>query len=143
MKKYIKWIALAILPLAAFLSTFNYVEQGRAGLGWNPLTGEVFLQKPGMHWTAPTTLVTTIELRPQRLCLTSAAQAAPNCRLVQFNPEYYREFVAVEGWQYYWFANRLSFNIGHQETYRGFRDIMRGYAFSAQQYPFITVLTYQ
>lgn len=136
-------LAVAIVPIIAFLSTFNYVEQGNAGLAWNPISGQITLQKAGMHWTAPTTLVTTVETRPQRLCLTSSAQAAPNCRLVQFEERYYKEFVAVEGWRYYWFNNRLSFNFGHPETYRGFRDVLRGYAFSAQRYPFIKTLSAQ
>jgi len=138
-----KLIALTFLPILALFSSFTYIEQGEAGITWNPLTGETGFQKPGIHWTSPLTLVTKIDLRPQRMCLTSSAHAAPNCRLVQFDERYYREFVAVEGWRYYWFDNRLSFNSGHEETYRGFRDVLRGYAFSAQRYPFIKVLSYQ
>ena len=141
--KFAKIVALALIPVLAFLSAFNYVEQGEAGLTWNAASGEIGLMKPGIHWTSPITLVTKIELRPQRMCLTSSAQAAPNCRLVQFEERHYREFVATEGWRYYWFDNRLSFNSGHDETYRGFRDVLRGYAFSAQSYPFIKVLAYQ
>lgn len=136
-------LAACVIAALVYLSTFNFVEQGHAGLAWNPFTGQVTLQKPGIHWTAPTTLVARIDLRPQRMCLTSSAQAAPNCRLVQFDEYNYRDFIAVEGWRYYWLSNRISFNSGHEETYRGFRDVLRGYAFSAQRYSFIKVLSYQ
>lgn len=137
-------VLLVVAPFLFLLSTVNYVEQGQAGLVWKPIMGEVSLQeKPGFYFTSPFTLVSTIELRPQRVCLTSAAHSAPNCRLIQFDPKQYKEFVKVEGWSYYWFANRISFNLGHPETYRGFRDILRGYAFSAHQYPFIKTLKYQ
>ena len=137
-----KWI-IAIWLLVT-LPTINYVDQGEAGLQWNFLTGEIILQdRPGFHLTSPTTLVSVIDLRPQKLCLMSSAHSAPNCRLVKFVPDQYQEFVKVEGWGYYWLYNRVSFNSGYPETYRGFRDILRGYAFSAHQYPFIKTITYQ
>ena len=134
---------LIVMPFLALWSTFNYVDQGQAGLGWNPISGEIFLQSPGMHWTSPITLVSIVETRPQRVCITSSAHAAPNCKLVKFDKQYFREFVAVEGWRYYWFDNLISFNSGHEETYRGFRDVLRGYAFSAQEYKFVETLTEQ
>lgn len=139
---WLKYVLIA-LPFLALWSTFNYVDQGEAGLGWNAVSGEIFLQEPGIHWTSPITLVSVIETRPQRVCITSSTQAAPNCKLVQFDATQYKEFVAVEGWRYYWFDNFISFNSGHQETYRGFRDLLRGYAFSAQEYPFVKTIKEQ
>ena len=66
--------------------------------------------------------------------------AGYSAKLIQFNPEYWREFVDVEGWRYYWLANRFSFNFGYEEEYRGMRDLMRGYAYSAKQYLFLNIL---
>jgi len=63
-----------------------------------------------------------------------------NAKLVQFDPEHWEEFVKVEGWRYYWWSNRISFNLGYREEYRGWRDVMRGYGYSAKKYPFIKVL---
>jgi hypothetical protein len=81
-----------------------------------------------------------VSTAPQRLCLTSSAHAAVNCRLVQFVPEHYRQFLAIEGFRWYWWSNRFSFNLGYREEYRGFKDVLRGYAFSSQQYQFILIL---
>jgi hypothetical protein len=121
-----------------FSTTIRYIEPGEAGIEWRPLSGQMtLLDRAGWHLSPPWALVTIIDTKPQRLCLTSSAHAAPNCRLAQFDATRYREFIAVEGWSYYWFRNRLSFNYGHPETYRGFRDVMRGYTFSQHRYPFI------
>lgn len=137
MTKYLL-IGLGLLaPFLFWLTMFNYVEQGEAGLTWNPFTGELGMQQQGMHISSPLMRVAIIETRPQRVCITSTAQAAPNCQLVQFDETLFREFVAVEGWRYYWLSNRISFNSGHTETYRGFHDVLRGYAFSAKPYRFI------
>lgn len=36
--------------------------------------------------------------------------------------------------------NRFSFNGSYPEEYRGWRDVMRGYAYSTKRYPFIKIL---
>jgi hypothetical protein len=127
------------LAILALLLTVNHVEPGEAGLAWNPFRGTVVVQTPGYYVTPPWERVASIDIRPQRLCLTSSAHAAPNCRLAQFRIERVNDFIAVEGWRYYWLANRLSFNSGHAETYRGWRDVMRGYAFAHKPVSFIDV----
>ena len=96
--------------------------------------------RAGWYVHAPWVFVSTIDTRPQRVCISSSARAAMNCRLVQFNPDEYRSFIRTQGFGFYWWNNRLSFNTGHREEYRGFRDVLRGYAFSAQQYEFVTIL---
>ncbi len=63
-----------------------------------------------------------------------------SAKLVQFQPDAWREFVAIEGFRYYWWANRFSLNFGYSEEYRGMRDILRGYAYSPKSYTFIKVL---
>jgi hypothetical protein len=63
-----------------------------------------------------------------------------SAKLVQFEPKAYQEFVATEGFRYYWWANRFSVNFGYRDEYRGIKDIFRGYAYSDKKYPFLTVL---
>lgn len=144
-KTTIAGVALSAVLGCFYLACINYTEPNEVGIARNTFTGELWLQdKGGFHLTAPWTFVACVDTRPLRVCVPSAAHAAVNCKLVQFNPQYYREFVQVEGFRYYWWANRISFNWGYHEESRGVADIMRGYAFSVQQYQFITVLrTYE
>lgn len=133
--------AVLLIACGAFNACFNYLDSYEVGLTWNVVTGETALQnRAGWHRRAPWVLVSKIDTRPQRVCITSAAHAGKNCKLVQFVPVFYREFVATEGFRWYWWSNRFSYNSGYPEEYRGFRDVLRGYAFSAQQYPFVRVL---
>ena len=134
-------VSLAAMLGILLLGTVNYLEPIEVGLTWNPLTGERGLQsRAGWHLTPPRVMESTVNTSPERLCLTSAAHSAVNCRLVQFVPEHYRDFLEVEGFRWYWWSNRFSFNFGYHEEYRGVRDVLRGYAFSSQPYPFIRVL---
>lgn len=132
--------------LGAFLiglcfCSVNYLENTEVGLTWDPLTGEKSIQqRAGWHLTPPWVFETTIVTNPERLCLTSSAHAAVNCRLVQFVPSEYRSLLEVEGFGWYWWSNRFSFNLGYREEYRGVSDVLRGYTFSSQQYPFIHIL---
>ena len=63
-----------------------------------------------------------------------------NAKLVQFNPDGWQEFIQTEGFYYYWWANRFSFNFGYDEEHRGLKDVLRGYAYSPKQYSFLKVL---
>ena len=141
MKRLSAAVGLVLAGMLLFWCMFlNHVDQYEAGIAWDFASGDLWLQEPGYHLTPPWTLVATVDTRPQRVCITSASHAAFNCRLVQLDVSQWRQFVQVEGWRYYWFANRFSLNAGYREEYRGFRDILRGYAFSARRYPFIRVL---
>jgi hypothetical protein len=134
--------ATAIFGLLAlcYLFCFHYTEAYQIGIRWNWLTGELQSDThSGLHFTPPWVQVARIDTRPVRVCITSASRGF-SCKLVQFNPDEYKAFVAVQGFHYYWWANRFSFNSGYGEEYRGMKDIMRGYAYSSKQYPFITVL---
>jgi hypothetical protein len=139
-----KLIVAAGIVLAAliigWLIFVNYTEAYEVGIARNAFTGELWLQEGGgLHFTAPWTRVARIDTRPVRVCVTSAGRGF-NCKLVQFEAKHYREFVAVEGFRYYWWANRLSFNSGYDEEYRGMKDILRGHAYGVTRYPFIIVL---
>lgn len=131
---------LLILFCFLYFPFVHYLEPHQAGIGWNLMTGELWLTtKGGWYLSPPWTLVSRIDTRPQRVCVTSATRAV-NCRLVEFETQYFREFVVTEGFRYYWFSNRISFNFGYEEEYRGWRDILRGYAFSIKKYQFISVI---
>jgi hypothetical protein len=128
----------------SYLAFVNYLEPYQVGVARNLVSGEVSLQNPlkdrgGFYLTAPWVQVARIDTRPMRVCITSSARAF-NCKLVQFEPSAYKEFVAVQGFRYYWWANRISLNFGYTEEYRGVKDLLRGYAFGVKQYPFVTVL---
>ena len=133
-------IFLAIVAiLGAACSFLHYTTPGEVGIEYNLLTGETTLDHPGWNVTRPWVFVAHADTRPMRVCITSAGRGY-SCRLVEFQKERFREFLAVEGFRYYWFSNRISFNLGYDEEYRGFRDLMRGYAFSAKPYDFLVVL---
>ena len=122
-----------------YLAFANHLEPTEVGISWNNATGEVSLQEPGWHMTAPWVQVARIDTRPMRVCITTAGRGY-NCRLAQFVPAAYREFVKTEGFRYYWWSNRISLNFGYAEEYRGLRDLIRGYVYGTKQYPFVQTL---
>jgi hypothetical protein len=129
-----------VIVLGAFYVAFlDCVDLAHVGLAWNLATGRSTLQRPGWHLTPPWVLVARVDARPVRVCITSASRGY-SCRLVQFEPSAYQQFLAVQGFGYYWWANRISFNFGYSEEYRGFRDLLRGYAYGVEQYPFVRTL---
>ncbi len=123
-----------------YLGFLNYTEPTEVGIARNLFTGEVWVQEGGgWHITPLWVQVARIDIRPMRVAITSAGRGY-SAKLIQFDPKYWREFVQTEGFRYYWWANRFSFNSGYDEEYRGVRDILRGYAYSIKKYPFIKVL---
>ena len=138
---YATLVGLALALASFYLLCVNYLGANERGLAYDVFSGELFLQEqPGIQVTPPWIFTTRIDLEPNKVCVTSTAHARFNCRLVQFIPEEYRAFLEVEGWRWYWWSNRISFNWGYDDEYRGFRDVLRGYALSGQDYPFIRVL---
>ncbi len=130
-----------LAPVLLFYLLFlNFTEPTEIGIARNWITGEMKLQeRSGWHISAPDVWVARIDTRPMRVAVTSAGHGYSG-KLVQFDPEEWREFVQTEGWHYYWWYNRFSFNFGYSEEYRGMKDIMRGYAFAAKKYSFIKIL---
>ena len=80
-----------------------------------------------------------MEIRPMRVCVETVAKVI-SCKLAEFLPSGFTEFVQREGFRYYWWDNRISFNFGYNEEYRGGRDLVRGYAFAVTNQKFIRVL---
>jgi hypothetical protein len=125
-----------------YLPFFNHTEPVEVGIVWNRITGEVTLQKrdaAGWHITSPWVAVARVDTRPMRVCVTTAGRGF-SCKLVQFELSAYKEFVETEGFRYYWWANRISFNLGYNEEYRGMKDLLRGYAYGVKKYSFVSVL---
>ena len=118
----------------------HYLEFTEVGIGYKLTTGEVeLISKAGWNFRPPWVLVAKIDTRPVRVCITSAGRGF-NCKLVQFQSTAYKEFVAIEGFRFYWWANRISFNFGYKEEYRGMKDILRGHAFGVEKYSFFKIL---
>ncbi|PIR06301.1 MAG: hypothetical protein COV55_04190 [Candidatus Komeilibacteria bacterium CG11_big_fil_rev_8_21_14_0_20_36_20] len=145
MKSKNKWLVgisttiFAILLLSYFIF-LNYTEPTEIGIARNIFTGKMWMQEGGgWHRTAPWVLVAKIDTRPMRVAITTAGHGF-NARLVQFNCKEWRSFVETEGFRYWWWTNRISYNFGYDEEYRGMKDIMRGYAFATKEYPFIKIL---
>ena len=130
------FLSVAFLVYLAF---FHYSEPTQVGVVRNWITGEVRLDTSGWNITPLWVSVAKIDKRPMRVCVTTAGRGF-NCKLVQFEPSAYKEFVTVEGFYYYWWANRVSVNFGYNEEYRGVSDLLRGYAYSVKKYPFITIV---
>jgi len=131
---------IALIITLFYVFFLNYIDYTEIGLEKNMMTGYVSVQnEAGWHLTPPWVFVVSIDLRPTRVSVQSSGHGVSS-RLVQFNPKHWEEFIKTEGWEYYWWSNRLSFNIGHKEEHRGMRDVLRGYAYSSTKYPFITVI---
>jgi len=133
-------MAVVLVLLTFYGCTINHNEPNEVGIARNLISGDMQLQDGGGFFlSAPWVWVARVNTSPMRVGVTSAGHGY-SAKLVQFDKTHWREFVEVEGWHYYWLANRISFNLGYDEEYRGMRDIMRGYAYSAKQCPFLVVL---
>jgi hypothetical protein len=141
MKDQLVRVAGVWLVLLVFYFGFvHYTEPTQVAIVWNRFSGTISLDdKAGFNLSPPWVRVSRVDIRPSRVCVESTGRAY-NCKLVQFEPKAYREFVLVQGFQYYWLNNRLSYNSGYQEEYRGMKDLLRGYAYSSKKYPFVRVL---
>ena len=122
-----------------YFSCYHYTDNNEFGITYNLFSGKVLPDShTGHHFTAPWVLETSIDTRPHRVCIASASRNL-NCRLVQFEPSQYMELISREGFRYYWWYNRFSFNSG-QETYRGVDNLLLGHSYGSNHCPCVTVL---
>jgi hypothetical protein len=138
-QKYLLFTSPFLAIFIFYIACMSHIRPSEVGIARNELSGELWLQPPGYHITPPWVLVARADTRPTRVAVTSAGKGYSS-KLVRFKPEFYREFIATEGFRYYWWANRLSFNFGYKEEYRGWIDILRGYAYSPRHYPFLETI---
>lgn len=133
-------LSIALLLFLLYNGFVNYNEPTQIGIARNLVSGKMSLQEGGGFFFAPPWVwVARVDTRPMRIAVTSGGRGY-SAKLVQFDKNYWEEFVATEGWRYYWLSNRISFNLSYDDEYRGMKDIMRGYAYSAKHYPFVVVL---
>lgn len=136
-----KIILSSIFILFSFYIMFvNYIEPNQIGIVRNIISGKMYVQEHGgFYFTAPWVFVIRVDTSPIRVSLMSGGKGYSS-KLVQFQKEYWEEFVNIEGFRYYWWSNRFSINFGYTEEYRGMKDILRGHAYGAKQYKFIKTL---
>ena len=117
-----------------------YTDLSNIAIARNLLNGKLSIDSThSWHVSAPWKRASIIDTRPKRVCVLSAGRSF-SCKLVQFNPVGWQEFVAIEGYKYWWWSNRISFNSGYSDEYRGMKDLLRGYAFTGKKYSFVKIL---
>jgi len=139
-RKSIRILIITIICLfLSYMMFYHHTKSYEFGITRNIITGEM---KPdtrtGHHFTAPWVLETTIDTRPRRVCIASASRNV-NCRLVQFDTSQWKSLVEYEGFHYYWWYNRISFNWS-QETYRGLDNLFLGHAYGSNKGKFLKIL---
>lgn len=122
-----------------YLMFYHHSESYEFVITRNIITGD---SKPdshtGHHFTWPWVLAAKIDTRPHKVCIASASRNM-NCRLVQFDTSKWEELLAYEGFHYYWWYNRFSFNWS-QETYRGVDNLLLGHSFGRTRGSFVKIL---
>ena len=139
----LRLVAIGLPTLFSFwLSCVHYTEPNQAAVTWNLFSGEVWIDVvAGLNVNTPWVLVARIDKRPVRVCISTRGRGF-NCKLVEFVPSGWKELLKVEGFRYYWWDNRISFNWGYErsEEHRGVKDLLRGHAYGVQKYSFIKIL---
>lgn len=139
MKPLVKytWITTIIITTLLWLLCFHWTGIQEVGIRRNLITGQLSLDSiAGPEITPPWVQVSKIDTRPRRLCIECDCKNM-NCILVSFNIQGWKEFVEREGFEYWWWSNRFSFNSGSNREYRGMDWILRGYTFDNTNYSFI------
>lgn len=123
-----------------YLFFYYYTGQHEACITQNLITGQMKMEsRAGHHFTMPWVQASKLNLLPVKVCVVSATRNV-NCKLVKFNPEKWEELIKWEGYHYYWWYNRISFNFG-QPTYRGFRNLMLGHAYGENRCSCVEILS--
>lgn len=141
LQRKITLISIPIFLFLFYLSCVVYSDTNHLSIGFNKISGELSVDSLG-GWSVspPWVLVTKLDLRPQRVCVFYDGKT-PNCKLVRFKKESWRKFISFQGFSYYWWSNRFSVNMSHQEETRGFKDILRGLAYYDKKQIYIEVIT--
>ena len=117
------WAAVLIASLTTYFFFWNHVDYNEIGVSYNSMTGELNKQEVGWHFTPPWVRVTYIPTIPVRVDFDGYSRFLLP-KLVQFNTEYYKEFIQVEGFHYF----------------TDFRYELREYVFSDKKWNFIIEL---
>jgi hypothetical protein len=129
-----------LIVLLLSLLTYSIVEWNsptNISIYKNIFSGEMGVYKSGLHISPPWVITRKINLEPRRFCIQCDCRNS-TCNLIRFNPDGWKEFIDKEGFRFYWFSNRISFNQSNI-TYRGLDNILYGYSFDSMEYGFIEV----
>ena len=130
------WVSLALFIF--WLTSITYVNYHSISISRNIINGELDIEYPGIHISPPWVQTSNLDIRPFKACVDCGCRSL-NCKLISFNPKSWKSFVMREGFKYYWWSNRISFNMGYENEYRGIHSILRGYAFSDTKDEFIVI----
>jgi len=135
-----KWLLLIATFFIFWSSCLYFHDSWEISICKNELTGEVYIDTTkGLRFSPFWVRASNIDTRPQKLCIDCNC-ANINCKLIQFDYSYYQDFIKREKFCYYWWKNRISFNISQENEYRGIKFILRSYTFDNQKYKFIKEL---
>ena len=126
-KKPAIWIAGSFITglFLFYLLFLNHVTVNELGIAYNSSSGTMTAQEhPGWYLTSPLTRVAYLDLKPMRVDITSTAKVI-NARIVVFQKNYWRDYVALQGFGY-------DLSTTQEST-------MLGYAFSGKEWPFLKI----
>lgn len=129
MKKIIQNVLAWAILIAFFfwLMCINHISINQIGIAYNSIDGSVTVQDaPGFYITSPTTFVAKISTLPRRVNIPTNAVVI-NTKYVRFNKDGVEEYVKLQGFD--WLLSDS-----------GMDNILMGYAFSGNEYPFLEVL---
>ena len=130
MDRLTKWgigVGSVVLALLIFYGVFlNHVAINEIGVAYDSIGGKVWVQaRPGWYITRPTVKVAVIPTVPLKITIPSEAKVI-NMKIVRFNPAGIDEFIRLQGFSYF--------------SDQSIENILMGYAFSGEKYPFLDVL---
>jgi hypothetical protein len=119
-------ILLIVGSLLYFIFCLNHVGVTDIGVAYNSLDGTVTVQgHPGWYRTSPFVRVAHLSLLPMRVTIPSSATII-NSKIVRFKPEGAQDFIKRQG---------FSWELSTQQE-----NIMLGYAYSGQSFPFLEIV---
>lgn len=123
-----------------WLLCLNHLAPNEFGVAYNSMNGEVSVQdEPGWHLTSPMVRVATIDTRPFQVCM--GGSRILNCKLIRFKKEGVKEFVRVQGFEYWSHPQQMCSNIGsEQQRCSGLAATLMGYAYTDPNVPFLEVI---
>lgn len=99
MKFFYYILGLVLSIFISYCLFLNHVDYNEIGISYNSWTGEIKKQEVGWHITSPLVRVTYVPTIPIRVEFDMYSRFVLP-KLVKFNPEYYKEFIQIEGFHY-------------------------------------------
>lgn len=127
MKKLIIGVIVsAVLGLGFIVTCVNHVTLNHVGVAYNSVNGSLVVQSnAGWYVTSPMTQCIELSILPTAVTIPSHAKVI-NTKFVKLNVEHIKDFIALQG---------FSYSLSQMQN-----DILMGYAFSGQEYNFLTIV---